>query len=137
LVRFVPIFPAPVETKSGGDFMRLRAILTLATLFMTCFTLAVFAQPLHRIGGAARTDRLPENQSVSGQIASVGDAAFAIHITKDKQSPQTVEFLVDDKTKVEGKLTIGAQALVEYRSDSGRNIAVHVVVTPASGIGSY
>ena len=117
--------------------MRLRAILTLATLFMTCFTLAVFAQPLHRIGGAARTDRRPENQSVSGQIASVGDAAFAIHITKDKQSPETVEFLLDDKTTVEGKLTIGAQALVEYRSDSGRNIAVHVVVTPASGIAPY
>jgi hypothetical protein len=48
-----------------------------------------------------------------------------------------VEFLMDNKTKVEGKLTIGAQALVEYRSDSGRNIAVHVVVTPASGIGSH
>jgi hypothetical protein len=117
--------------------MRFRAILTLATLFMTCFTLAVFAQPYDLLGGPARTDRLPENQSVSGQIASVGDAQFAIHITKDKQGPQTVEFLVDDKTKVEGKLTIGAQALVEYRSDSGRNIAVHVVVTPASGIGLY
>jgi hypothetical protein len=117
--------------------MRLRAILTLATLFMTCFTIAVFADPLHRMGGAVRTDRLPENQSVSGQIASVGDAAFAINIKKDKQGPQTVEFLVDDKTKVEGKLTIGSEALVEYRSDSGRNIAVHVVVTPASGIAPY
>jgi len=117
--------------------MRFRAILTLATLFMTCFTLAVFAQPLHPMGRAARTDRLPENQSVSGQIASVGDAVFAINIAKDKQSPQTVEFQVDDKTKVEGKLTIGAQALVEYRSDSGKNIAVHVVVTPASGVGPY
>jgi hypothetical protein len=117
--------------------MRFRAILTLATLFMTCFTIAVFAEPSDPTGRAARTDRLPENQSVSGQIASVGDAAFAINITKDKQSPQTVEFLVDDKTKVEGKLTIGAQALVEYRSDSGKNIAVHVVVTPASGFGLY
>jgi hypothetical protein len=97
----------------------------------------VFAQPVHLMGGGARTDRLPENQSVSGQIASVGDAAFAISIKKDKQGSQTVEFLVDDKTKVEGKLTIGAEALVEYRSDSGRNIAVHVVVTPASGIGPY
>jgi hypothetical protein len=115
--------------------MRIRAILTLATLFMTCFTLAVFAQPLPLMRGA--TNRLPENQSVSGQIASVGDAVFAINITKDKQAPQTVEFLLDDKTKVEGKLTIGAQALVEYRSDSGKNIAVHVVVTPASGIGPY
>jgi hypothetical protein len=116
--------------------MRFRAILTLATLFMACFTAAVFSQPL-LAKDAAEGSRLPENQSVSGQIASVGDAAFAISITKDKQAAQTVEFLVDDKTKVEGKLTIGAQALVEYRSDSGKNIAVHVVVTPASGFGLY
>jgi hypothetical protein len=52
----------------------------------------------------------------------------------NNQTPQTVEFMVDDKTKVEGKLTIGAQAVVEYRSDSGKNIATHVVVTPASGV---
>jgi hypothetical protein len=117
--------------------MRFRAILTLATLFMACFTAAVFAQPLPA-NDAEAGERPPENQSVSGQIASVGDAAFAVSITsKDQQKPQTVEFLVDDKTKVEGKLAIGAQALVEYRSDSGRNIAVHVVVTPASGHGLY
>jgi hypothetical protein len=117
--------------------MRFRAILLLSTLFMTCFTLAVFAEPLSPMGGATSTGRLPENQSVSGQIASVGDAAFAINIAKGQQAAHTVEFLVDDQTKVEGQLTIGAQALVEYRSDSGRNIAVRVVVTPASGIRSY
>jgi hypothetical protein len=118
-------------------FMRFCAMLVLAALFMACFILAVFAKPRSPIGGAASTGSLSENQSVSGQIATVGDAAFAINITKGKQGPQTVEFLVDDQTKVEGKLTIGAQALVEYRSDSGRNIAVHVVVTPASGIARY
>ena len=116
--------------------MRFRAILTMATLFMACFTAAVFSQPLPTKDAAAG-NRPPENQSVSGQIASVGDAAFAISISKDKQGPQTVEFLVDDKTKVEGKLAIGASALVEYRSDSGKNIAVHVVVTPASGVGLW
>jgi len=26
---------------------------------------------------------------------------------------------------------------VEYRSDSGKNIAVHVVVTPGSGVSPY
>ena len=117
--------------------MRFRAILSLATLFMACFTAAVFSQPLPTRDAPAG-NRPPENQSVSGQIASVGDAAFAISITaKDKQAPQTVEFLVYDKTKVEGKLAIGASALVEYRSDSGKNIAVHVVVTPASGVGLW
>src|SRR5271163_537901 len=114
--------------------MRFRTILSLATLFMACFTLAVFAQPLHGKDAGSGANRAPENQSVSGQIASVGDAVFTISTKKDNQKPQSVEFLVDDKTKVEGKLTIGAQVLVEYRSDSGKNIAVHVVVTPGSGV---
>jgi hypothetical protein len=127
----------PGRKHTGGDFMRLRSILALTTLFMTCFTLAVFAQPLPRKNGEAGTNRPPENQSVSGQISAVGDAAFSVSTKKDNSGQQTVEFLVDDKTKVEGKLTIGAQALVEYRSDSGKNIAVHVVVTPASGVGPY
>jgi hypothetical protein len=104
---------------------------------MACFTLAVFAQPLPAYATGHSTSLAPENQSVSGQIASVGDAAFTVNVAKDKQEGQAVEFLVDDKTKVEGKLTIGAQAMVEYRSDSGKNIAVHVVVTPASGINTY
>ena len=116
--------------------MRFRVILTMATLFMACSTAAVFAKPLPA-NDAEAGKRPPENQSVSGQIASVGDAVFTVNITskdKDQQKPQTVDFLVDGKTKVEGKMAIGAQALVEYRSDSGKNIAVHVVVTPASGV---
>jgi len=116
--------------------MRFRAILTLATLFMACFTAAVFARPLPATEAGAAS-RSPENQSASGQIASVGDAEFAISITKDQQKPQMVEFLVDASTKVEGKLTVGAQAMVEYRSDGGRNVAVHVVVAQASGIDQY
>lgn len=118
--------------------MRFRTILSLATLFLACFTLAVFATPLPSQEAGYRTSAAPENQSVSGKIASVGDAAFDVSISsKDNQKVQTVQFLVDDKTRVEGKLTVGAQAMVEYRSDSGKNIAVHVVVTPASGVSPY
>jgi hypothetical protein len=120
----------------GGNFMRFRAILTLATIFMTCFTIALYSQPLASSKTAAEP-RPPENQSVSGQISSVGDAAFSLTTKKENAGTKTVEFLVDDKTRVEGKLTIGAQAMVEYRSDGGNNIAVHVVVTPASGVGPY
>ena len=114
--------------------MRFRTILSLATFFLTCFTLAVFAQPLPANAASYGWEGSPENQSVSGQIASVGDAVFAISIAKNNQAPQTVEFLVDDKTKVEGKLTVGAQAVVEYRSDSGKYVATRVVVTPATGV---
>lgn len=112
--------------------MRLRTILSLATLFLTCFTLAVFAQPSER--AETEVNRAAENQSVSGKIVSIGDAAFALSVSKDNQKEQTVQFLIDDKTRMEGKLAVGAEAMVEYRSDSGQNIAVHVVVTPSSGV---
>jgi hypothetical protein len=117
--------------------MRFRTILSLATFFLTCFTIAVFAQNPPAKETAYSSNRKPENQSVSGKITSVGDAAFTLGVAKKDQQDQTVEFLVDDKTRVEGKLTIGAEAMVEYRSDSGKNIAVHVVVKPSSGSQLY
>lgn len=117
--------------------MRFRTILSLTTLFLACFTIAVFAQALPADDGSYSAKRAPENQSLSGQISSVGDAAFTLNIAKGNKGPESVEFLVDDKTKVEGKLTIGAKAMVEYRSDSGKNIAVHVVVTPVSGVNFF
>jgi hypothetical protein len=49
------------------------------------------------------------------------------------QDVKTVQFLVDDNTKVEGKLAVGAQARVEYHSNGGKNIAVRVVVAPPQG----
>lgn len=117
--------------------MSLRTILTLATLFVASFAMAVLAQSLPRSVALASAGGAVGNQSVSGKIASVGDAAFELSIPKSDEKDKTVQFLVDDQTKVEGKLTVGAQATVEYRSESGRNIAVHVVVTPSSGLKQF
>jgi hypothetical protein len=116
--------------------MRFRTALCLATLFLACFTVAAWSTPV--------TDRLvpsdppprPENQSISGKIASIDDAAFALEVAKGKDV-NTVRFMVDEETKVEGKLAVGAQATVEYRSNAGKNIAIHVVVVPSSGMSLY
>lgn len=110
--------------------MKFRTILSLATFFLTCFTIAVFAQPQPN----ADAKRAAENQSVTGKITSVGDAAFALSVAKENQNVESVEFLVDDKTKVEGKLAVGTEAMVEYRSEGGRNIAIRVVVKQSSAI---
>jgi hypothetical protein len=116
--------------------MRFRAALFLTSLFMVCFTVAAWSTPNPERLGPADLTEPPDNQSLSGKIASIGDAAFSLAITKE-QKKKTVEFLVDEGTKVAGKLRVGSQATVEYCSDSGRNIAVRVVVTPASGVSSY
>lgn len=115
--------------------MRFRASLCLATLFMVCFTVAAWSTPY--------PDRLvasllptPDNESVSGKISSVGDASFAVEVMKN-QKPSTVQFQIDGNTNVEGKLMVGAQVTVEYRSDEGRNLAVRVIVIPVSGMNWY
>jgi hypothetical protein len=112
--------------------MRFRTILSLAVLFFTCFAVTNRSAPLP--AGQATILFLPtmDNPSVSGQIASVGDASFTLEVKKSKDS-QTVQFEVDENTKVEGKLAVGAQAVVEYRSDGGKNIATHVVVHAPAG----
>ena len=113
--------------------MRFRAVLCLTTLFLVCFTVAAWSSPVPDRLVPSDPQPLPDNQSLSGKISSVGDAQFSLEVLKDKDV-NSVEFLVDDKTKVEGKLAVGAQATVEYRSDGGKNIAVRVVVTPSSGM---
>lgn len=111
--------------------MRFRTALSLASLFVVCFTVASWATPVPDRLIPATAAPAPDNSSQSGKIASIGDAAFSLEVTNG-QDKKTIEFLVDDDTKVEGKLQVGSQATVEYRSADGRNIAIHIVVKPAS-----
>ena len=116
--------------------MRFRTALCLASLFLVCFTVAAWSSPVPDRLVPSLPQPTPDNQSLSGKIASFEDAAFSLEVTKGKEV-STVPFLVDDQTKVDGKLTVGARATVEYRSSGGKNIAVHVVLTPSSGINLY
>jgi hypothetical protein len=112
--------------------MRFRTALSLVTLFMLCFTAAVWTEaatpPFSKDASATAADTEP----LAGKISAIGDASFSVDIVKDK-NVNTVQFMIDANTTVEGKLAVGAQASVEYRAADGKNIATHVVVTPASG----
>jgi hypothetical protein len=114
--------------------MRLRTILSLATFFLACFTVAIWSQPLEAKPEGRNADAGAANRSISGTISSVNGGTFAIDIMKDNQPQKTVEFQMDDNTKVEGELMVGSLATVEYHPASGKNVAVHVVVTQSSGV---
>jgi hypothetical protein len=128
------LYPVEIVALEVSSTMRFRTALSLTTFFLLCFTLAVWRSPL----SARTTDTTPpapEVQSVSGKIASVGDAEFTLDLGKN-QNPDKLKFLIDSETKVEGKLAIGANAAVDYRSADGKNIATHVTVMSASGLRS-
>jgi len=111
--------------------MRFRTALCLTSLFILCFTVAAWSTPLPDLLIPREPQPAPDTLSVSGKISSIGDAAFALEVAKGN-GMDTVHFLVDDQTKVEGKLRLGAHATVEYRLNGGYNIAVHVVVKKGS-----
>jgi hypothetical protein len=109
--------------------MRVRTILTLAILFLACFAVAAWSRPLIS-QPASRLGLATQKGSVSGRISSIGDASFSVAVKKS-EDVVTMTFLIDDDTKIDGRLEVGSAATVDYRSTGGQNIASHIVVRPA------
>ena len=107
--------------------MGFRTILTLAALLPACFAVAAWSE--YRVLQPANRPYRPATQSgsVSGKITAVGGGSFSVDVQKS-QEPVTLKFLIDDNTKIDGKLKVGATATVDYRTEDVNNYAVHVVV---------
>jgi hypothetical protein len=115
--------------------MRFRTVLFLGSLFMLCFTIGAWSTPFPA-QSVILLNPAGETQSVTGKISAVGDAQFSLDIVKNQKS-NTLQFEIDGNTKVEGRLSVGSQAAVEYHQDGDKMIATRVIVTPASGISLY
>jgi hypothetical protein len=53
------------------------------------------------------------------------------------QTSSTLQFQIGGNTQLEGTLTVGSQATVDYHTAGGKMIATRVVITPASGVSLY
>ena len=104
----------------------------------------VAAQAMPSGGSSQASPSSQELQSVSGKITSVSGKTFTLstssspsssageHFQASPSSPaaaQSMTFSIDDNTTVSGKLAVGANADVTYRSQGGQNIAVSVRVS--------
>jgi hypothetical protein len=105
---------------------------TLASLVL----IPVFwARPVTHSVAVQSEQAAPQTQSVSGKIASVDKNSFTLTVNAsggqqlEQTAPATMTFTTDKNTTIEGKLQVGSNADVTYRSDNGTNIAVSVHVT--------
>ena len=112
--------------------MRFRTMVVVDVLILLAVALAAWSKP-----APAPLDSLlaspPEAHSVSGKIAALAESQISLDILKNAK-PDIVHFVIDENTAVEGKLTVGAQAAVDYRVDGEKMIATRVVIIQASGI---
>lgn len=71
--------------------------------------------------------------STSGRVLSIGDAQFSLE-TSVRQKSNTLQFLIDEDTKVEGQLIVGSYVNVDYRQDGDKLVAHRVTIRPDSGV---
>jgi hypothetical protein len=108
--------------------MRFRTILTLAALFLTCFTAAAWSKPLTSQPPGTRSDpAATQRGTVSGTVSAIRGASFSVNVTKS-EDVVTIKFLIDSATNIDGKLAVGSAVIVDYRNEGADNIAVHVLV---------
>jgi len=110
---------------------------TLVTLALAVAVWSLPATTTHgtAILGLSNNQAAPQEQSVSGKIASVGKNSFTLTVGSEKQNlqqdpaiPRTMTFLLDKNTTIEGSLRVGANADVTYRQEKGANVAISVHV---------
>jgi hypothetical protein len=100
--------------------------LFIVTVFVACLSVAVSSDALASQPHSRLFKEATERGSACGKISAIGDASFSVDVKKN-QDLVTLQFLIDDTTKVEGKT-----AMVDYRTNDGTNIATHVVVQPSN-----
>jgi protein-disulfide isomerase len=101
----------------------------------------------HQSGAQSQAAQL---QSASGKITAVSSSSFTLKTVasnppshgvavqsqdpnQSKDQGKEMTFTIDQNTTVDGKLAVGANADVSYRTDAnGNNVAVTVHVTPQS-----
>ena len=114
---------------------------------------AAWALPVSPAGhqSATPSQSAAQLQSASGKITAVSSSSFTLKTVspnppsrseasmqsqdpnQSKDQGKEMTFTIDQNTTVDGKLAVGANADVSYRTDAnGNNVAVTVHVTPQS-----
>jgi hypothetical protein len=76
-----------------------------------------------------------QSKQVSGKVTDIGSdrKSFSLEVN-DKGSKHVMQFLVDGNTQVQGRVTVGTDAVVQYQPTSdGKLVALNVA--PQSGQG--
>jgi Domain of unknown function (DUF5666) len=116
--------------------MRYRAKFHIFLLVFLCLTpLSAFTAYYGAEVSIPSVSRV-DLHSTSGRVISIGDAQFSLE-TSARQKSNTLQFLIDEDTKVEGQLIVGSYVNVDYRQDGDKLVAHRVTIRPDSSISHH
>ena len=71
----------------------------------------------------------PATKSVAGKVTSIGNSGASFAVAVEGSSKDTMEFLVNKNTQVQGEVKVGTLVAVEYQpTEKGGNLAVSISV---------
>lgn len=91
------------------------------------------------IGASARAQPIPTQESgkqsehatksVAGKVTSIGNSGTSFSVEVEGSSKQTMQFVVDKNTQVQGQVKVGTLVAVDYQpTASGQNLALNITV---------
>ena len=90
--------------------------------------LQVRAQPIHLQSDSGKQSE-PATKSVTGKVTSVGNSGASFAVEVEGSSKDTMEFVVNKNTQVQGQVKVGTLVAVEYQpTEKGENLAVSISV---------
>ena len=86
------------------------------------------AQPVHMQSDSGKQSE-PATKSVAGKVTSVGNSGTSFAVEVEGSSKETMQFVVNKNTQVQGHVKVGTLVAVEYQpTESGENLAVSISV---------
>lgn len=100
--------------------------LSLAALLV--IGLQLHAQPTHAQSDSGKQSK-PATKSVAGKVTSIGTSGTSFTVELDGGNKQTMEFVVNQSTQVQGQVKVGTLVAVDYQpSQSGPSLALNIAV---------
>lgn len=86
------------------------------------------AQPRHMQSDSGKQSQ-PSTKSVAGKVTSIGNSGTSFAVEVERSSKETMQFVVNKNTQVQGQVKVGTLVAVDYQpTESGQNLAVSITV---------
>ena len=108
-----------------------KMLLGAALAGTTLLTLSVIAQQYPQQPPAqSQTEQQPAAaaKTITGKISAIGNGghSFTLQLSQNGSDKGTMDFVLDNKTQVQGQVRVGTPVTVTYQIAQGQNVAVSV-----------
>ena len=117
------------DTNLGGTTYMIRTLLAAVSLAgLILVGGSARAQPTSMQSDSGKQSE-PATKSVTGKVTSVGNSGASFAVEVEGSSKDTMQFVVNKNTQVQGHVKVGTLVAVEYQpTESGENLAVSISV---------